>query len=227
MKIERLLYLALIAALGFVLVAKTDFLLRAGKTIGWIPPEEWNPDQLRGAMDVAARTRAAPDGALVLLGDSIVAQVDAALVGADAVNAGLGGDTTRTLLARIPTLRVLDHARAIVLEVGTNDLKYRLPVEIAVDYARLLLALPAAGPVVVIGVLPVDERQVHGRPSLRNDRIGELDRLLETVCAQRAGCRYANPFPAFAGQGDLYSDDGWHLSAKGNRVLAGLMNVAR
>ena len=80
-------------------------------------------------MDQAERDRGVPDRSVLLLGDSIIAQLDPISIGPQIVNFGLAGDTTRTMLRRLPTLRALDRAQGAVIGVGINDLRYRGPAE--------------------------------------------------------------------------------------------------
>lgn len=209
-----LLVLYLLALHGGVLalVVKTDFLVRAGKTLGWLPPEEFTPGFYRAALDQAARAAAlAAPPPVVLLGDSIVAALDPAQVAPGAADFGLGGETTRTLLARLGTLRPAMGARA-VLGVGVNDLKYRDPPQIAADYAKLLAALP---PVVALAPLPVDAAAARGRPYLREARIAALDAAVQAACAARPGCVFVD-----AGDAALHGPDGWHLSPAGSAAVA-------
>src|SRR5260370_10858584 len=118
-----------------VLVLKTNFLQLVGKTLGWLPPEEWSEQMLRSIIEDADRDRSIRPGAVLLIGDSIIGQLDARLIARNAFNFGVGGSTTRTLLARLRVLRSTDSAAAIVLGVGVGDLRFRQVSEILPDYA--------------------------------------------------------------------------------------------
>src|SRR5687767_5766522 len=100
-----LAYAVLLHVLVGVLVAKTDFLPCAGRRLGLVPPEEGFAGLAVAVVEQARRDRAVADAALVVLGDSIAGQIDASRLAGDAVNHGIGGDTTRTLLWRLPVLR--------------------------------------------------------------------------------------------------------------------------
>lgn len=220
-------YLVFLHAALLVLVFKTNFLLLAGETLGVIPPQEWNQDFVARVLEQAETDMTVPPGQVVLVGDSIMAQMDARLLGSDAVNFGIPGDTTHTLFARLPVIRSLQAARAVVLEVGVNDLKFRPVDRIARDYEAVLARLPVSPPVLAVSVLPVDE---HGpaarqRPYLRNERIAALNSEVRRACAARARCRFVDAWPAMA-DSPVHAADGWHLSAEGNRVLADLIRAA-
>lgn len=227
-------YLAALHLLIAVLIVKTNFLLLAGKTLGWIPPEEWNEGLYEKILDQAERDRTVGSGAIVLIGDSIIEQLDARLVSAAAINFGAGGDTTRTLLRRLPTMRSIDSADAVVLGIGVNDFKYRDVPEILVDYERVLRRLGPSRPLVMVSVLPVNERaaEIRGRPYLRNDRIARLNLALRDLCDARVSCRFADVWPAMMNEAEgglrhaLHGSDGWHLSPEGNRMLAQIITTA-
>ncbi len=209
------LYFLALHALVLVLLVKTDFSTRAGKTLGLLPPEEFSEPYYRAVLAQAAQAKTVAPGGWLLLGDSIVAGLDAARVAPGAANFGLAGDTVRTLAARLPTLAVLDGATGIVLGVGVNDLKYRQPSEIGAEYAALLAGLPRV-PILALLPLPVDEAgpAARARPYLRNTRIAAVAEAERTACTARPRC---TPVVAGAVQ---YGPDGWHLLAAGYQALA-------
>lgn len=229
--IAAALYLLALHVFVLVLVVKTDFLTLAGKTLGLLPPEEWTDDFTAQTLTLAERDRALAKGAVVLLGDSIMAEVPAGLVDGRGRNLAIPGDTVRMLSRRLPVLRSLEQAHAIVLGIGVNDLKYRSPTTIAADYAALLMRLPDAVPVIVLSVLPVDETAtvVARRGYLRNAAISDLNARLRAACAARPACRFVDAWPALTdpATGDLraglHGGDGWHLSAGGARELAAVL----
>ena len=221
------LYLALLHGVGAGLLIKSNALLLLGKTLGWLPPEEWSEGYYQAVLAQAALGRTAPSGATVLIGDSIIVQLDAARIGPDVLNYGLSGDTTRTLRARIPTLGVLTAPHRVVIGIGVNDLKYREPAAIAPDAAAVLAALPHGVALILLSPLPVDEAgtAAGARSFLRNARIRALADTMRGVCAAWPECRFLDVWPAFTAplQPPLYGPDGWHLSAAGNAVLADLI----
>ena len=227
-------YLVALHGVVVVLMVKTDFAVRAGKTLGWLPPEEWTERIYRDILLQAAQDPDVAAGSVVLVGDSIIRGVPARAVAANAANFGIGGDTTHTLRARLPLLRSLSAAEAIVVGVGVNDLKYRDGAAIAADYAVLLDGLPRNVPVIVVSVLPVDASavQVIARSYLRNPILRGLNTGLAEMCRQRARCRFLDVWPEMidAASGGLEPSlgggDGWHLSAAGNRVLGRLIRDA-
>ncbi len=225
-RLVLLTYLIVLHAVLVVLVFKTDFLLLTGKTLGFIPPEEFNSQLQAIILQQAEQDLSLPAGEVVLVGDSHIERLDGKL-GAGAVNFGIGGDTTRTLRARLPTLRSVQLSRAVVVEVGVNDLKYRPVEQIVPDYDALFGRLPASVPVLVLSVPPVDPNgaAARHRAYLRNDRIAALNAGIGQVCAAHPQCRFLDAGPALLAR-PCWSADGWHLSEVGDRVLVGLVQDA-
>jgi lysophospholipase L1-like esterase len=216
-------YVLALHVLLLVLLLKTNFLLLAGKTLGWIPPEEWNLPLYAAILAQAEADAGVPDGAVILLGDSIMAQLDPQDIADGAVNFGLGGDTTGTLYRRLAVLRSVARSQAVVVGVGVNDLKYRKVEQIVRDYRQVLARLAAVTRVFVVSVLPVDAagQAARKRPYLRNQTIEALNRGLRMLCLQQRNCRFLDAGPAIAASAsDVYGSDGWHLSVSGRHVLA-------
>jgi lysophospholipase L1-like esterase len=213
-------------ALG-VLVIKTDFLYLAGKTLGWVPPEEWTPRLYAEILKQAELDASVPAGSVILLGDSLIAGLDSRAVSQEAVNFGIGGDTTHTLYSRLPVLRSVSRSRIVVVGVGVNDLKYRAADRIASDYASVLDRMASVPQILALSILPVDEGGLAAadRPYLRNRTIMELNQALRRVCRERANCLFIDAWPVIANAAaDVYSSDGWHLSLAGSRLLAALLH---
>lgn len=228
-------YLAGLHLIAGLALLKTNFLPLVYKSLGyWQPVREWEDFSIQTVLDHAALDRRVPDGAVILLGDSIMAGVPAEVVGPNAVNFGLGGDTTRVLLRRMPVLRSIDRGEAVVIEVGVNDLKYRTPAETAYLYSEILERIPPVTLVIALSVLPVDETNpvVARRSDLRNAAISALNDAIRATCQRRPNCRYLDLWPVVwdTNRGtpvlDNLGTDGWHLSVQGGeRIGAWIRNM--
>lgn len=212
-----------------IALTRTNFLPLAYKSLGyWQAPPEWEDFPIQAVLEHAERDQRVPNGAIVLLGDSIMGGVPAESVGPNAVNFGLGGDTTYLLLRRLPMLRSIERAGAVVIEVGVNDLKYRAPAEAAAFYGDILRRIPASTPVLALSVLPVDETKpvIARRSDLRNANIAALNDAIRAACHHRPNCRYLDLWPLAwdasrgAPRSEWFGPDGWHLSAAGGERMA-------
>lgn len=186
------------------------------------------------------RQRAAriPPGAVVVLGDSIMAALDSGALGADmhnpgVHNLGLGGATTEDALGLLPPPDRLAGARAVVLGVGVNDIGQWPAARTLDNHAQLMHRLAASPALIVVGILPVDEAapMPRTRPMLTNTAIDALNAAIAPRCAARPGCRFLDTKRAMADargtlRADLHSGDGVHLSAAGNALLGALIVAA-
>jgi lysophospholipase L1-like esterase len=220
-----LAYVVLLHLLLGVALLKSNFAFLVAKNIGLLDREEMTVGYYEDLIAQLKEDAALPEGAVVFLGDSMTHDLDIRPLASPAANFGIVGDTTLGLLNRLPLYRSLPRARAVVVAVGVNDLKYRSVPAILSAYRQLIDALPAGIPLVVSAVLPVDEQGVAARERayLRNAAIRELDVGLHALCASRSACTYADATPLLvdpAGNlaAPLSRGDGWHLGPAGNQI---------
>lgn len=233
LRIGVLAYVAGLHALVLVLIFKTDFLTLAGKTLGLIPPAERTLAMYEDLQDLARRGQDVPDGMVIVLGDSIMAALDGAEIGPDVRVFASGGLTSATLGAFLPSLPPLRGARAVILGIGTNDLRFRPEALIARDQAALLAQFRPGMAVILMATLPVRESngEIRRRPHLRNAAIARMNEGLRALCAVRPGCHFVPTLSVMAdARGELdeavHAGDGWHLSPAGSSRLAGLLRAA-
>jgi lysophospholipase L1-like esterase len=220
---------ALHAALLF-LVFKTDFLHRVERQFEDTPfaAQEFDVLSRRWATAFARSDARAKPGAIVFLGDSIMRELDTSSIARHTLNLAIPGETTARLLDRMERYRSIKTARGIVLGVGVNDLHWRPLPEAVANYAKILDLVPDGAPVLMMAVLPVDERvQRH----FRNADIGELNRRLSQLCAEHKNCRFIDPTPSMRDEtGNLrpsaHDGDGIHLSSLGHDLYWNVMNAA-
>ena len=214
-------YLVLVhLGLGFALT-QTDMVNRALLKLGLVPKAEFTPEFMTDMGRLIAADRAAPKGAIVFLGDSHLRRLNLADLPYPSVNLSASGETSARLLARLAHYRSLRDARAIVLGVGINDLMYRDPKEFALNMEQAIHLLPANVPLVVKGVMLVDER---AQRLLHNEDVVALNRTLEALCAAREHCLFVDVTPMLDdGSGNLASGrhvgDGIHLKDDGEALL--------
>jgi lysophospholipase L1-like esterase len=150
---------------------------------------------------------------VVFLGDSIIAEMGVSAVTPNAVNMGVGGDTTAAILARVG--KVPAGATAVVLEGGINDLGNGQDDQVFGNYQKILARLPTDTRIYLVGVLPLDE--THLSPERRalfdNRKIAEVNADLATLCRRYPNCAVIRPLPAL-GPNDTIGD-GIHPNAAG------------
>lgn len=144
-----------------------------------------------------ATDRVAPSGAAIFLGDSIPQRLPASLIAPDAINYGIGSQTTRDLARHVADYAAAQDARIIYLMIGLND----LGAGEAPDFEAVLSALPTDVPLVWTGVTPAEN--VQG--------IDAANEAVASLCIQRGTCTYVPPPASW----DDLDTDGRHLKPSG------------
>ena len=176
---------------------------------------------------------------VVFIGDSIVARWDleSSFPGQGYLNRGIGWQTTSQVVLRMHQDVVDLHPKAVVIEVGTNDItgifggvsipemqsNYRAMYEIAASNGiRVLFA----------SLLPVNEYSKQGKAlhvlTLHPpEKIKELNQWLRGFCSEHS-LPFLDYYSAMADdrgflRSDL-SDDGVHPNVRGYSVMANVLN---
>lgn len=165
-------------------------------------------------------------GAVLFVGSSSIQGLDVGAVADRAVNLGIGSDTVAGVLERWPA-RAVEHARAVVLAIGFNDLADQPVAAVRDRFAELLARIPADLPVVISGIQSIGAAASARRPGL-DARIVELNQAYRSLCAGRPRCRYVDTGLALArcpGE-PVHEPDGVHLGAAGYRCWKAALRAA-
>ncbi|WP_159931143.1 GDSL-type esterase/lipase family protein [Oceanicoccus sp. KOV_DT_Chl] len=170
-----------------------------------------------------------PAGATLFIGDSVTQGLATSAIADVSVNFGIGSDTTLGVIKRLPFYKSIDRAKAVVIAIGVNDLKYRDNNSIVQNYQKILNYLPVDMPVVVSAILPVDER-VESMP-LTNERIIKLNAAIKALARNYKNVVFVDARDLLQGDaGSLkkafHTGDGVHLSAAGYQVWISLLRNA-
>ncbi len=159
-------------------------------------------------------------GSLVFLGDSHMEQCEwqELLPLLKVYNRGIGGETTASLLARLP--QTLGHASSlhIFLQSGINDLFAEIPVDsIVANHARILEFAKSRN----ISLKPTLVFYLRFKPDL-NVRVKTLNQKLKKLYSSH-GIKAIDLNPRIS-EGECllknYSNDGVHLNAAGYKIWA-------
>jgi lysophospholipase L1-like esterase len=170
----------------------------------------------------------ATPGAVVFIGDSILATLPVHTLASNAINFSIGGDTTTGVLYRIPRYSSIQQAKAIVLSVGINDIGKNSNANIIQRYQQILALLPPHIPIVFNCVLPIDQRVFTARD---NGRIRSLNQMIQAMprgnrrlvivdCYDDLLDASGNLNPAY------HTGDGLHLNPEGQQVLCAALRLA-
>jgi len=182
------LYLALIHIFVLFLLIKTDFKERFLAKIGFeqLKPEISNYYKTILAFQLRMDGNI-PEGSVLFFGDSNTQGLCVSAIIDNAVNLGIGKDTTLGVLKRIPLYNSVEEARAIVLAIGINDIFRRSNKEIIENYKEIISKLPEKTPKFVSAIFPVDGdvKGING-----NRRIVEINSELEKLCSSTENCYF-------------------------------------
>lgn len=151
------------------------------------------------------------DGAVVFIGDSQTVALPTSRFPGPTENFGIGSDTVVGALSRTRQYR-LEKARAVVLQIGGNDLPTKDLVTFAHNYRALLDAIPAHVPIVAVAAFPGPERGVP-----------EINQIIRQGCATRSKCHFLSINNRLSDKDgnirrEFVTDDGIHLSSAGYAV---------
>ena len=172
----------------------------------------------------------APECSVVFFGASQIQGLLVSAITCPALNFGIGGDTTEGLLERLPRYVSPQSARAIVLNIGGNDLRDLSVERAASSFDKVLGMLPPKVPLLVLAILPVDETEPRlGWPS--NAKIKLLNQRLAAFCARRVGCVFLDAATGVTDKNgmlkkSLHTGDGLHLNKTGRSIWKGLIKKA-
>ena len=169
--------------------------------------------------------RGSSDGRIVFLGSSTFQGLDTSSITPVGVNLSVGGDTLSNLVRRSSQYKSLETARAVVINIGLNDLMQTCNQH-ETKIQSLLSLVPAATPIVLVGVqfvsaarkqLVCDGVSLSAMISVFNDQ------LLQ-ACNDRKPCRFVeNPTVGAldeAARLEMMEADGIHLSRAGYIILS-------
>jgi lysophospholipase L1-like esterase len=171
--------------------------------------------------------------ALVFLGDSITGgwgdDFGGHFPGSHLANRGIGGDTTRGMLYRLPEDVVALQPRGVVILAGTNDLEENADTAATAENVRSILAAlhhaDAQLPVVLCEIFPSTAK--HNRPP---HRIQALNRLYREIASGDSRITLVETWSIFAdANGDAREEefpDLLHPNHLGYAKWAGALNPA-
>jgi len=227
MKKLGIIYFVMLHAVLAGVLWKSDFAGRVDRHFGGTAASPEITDYFRRTLSYHARSvDAVPDGSVIFIGDSIVQGLAVAAVHPLSINYGIGSDTTKGVLDRLPIyMPALERARTIVLAIGINDIRYRSADDSIQNYIRILDTLPQDRRVVVSAILPIDE---SSRVELagRKEWINRFNTSLRRITDARELVMFVDSATALDTDGDgrldpsLHDGDGVHLNSAGNIVWA-------
>lgn len=164
-----------------------------------------------------------PTNAVIFIGDSITQGLNTSAITEPTANYGIGGDTTVGIIERLNTYQSINNARAVVIAIGINDIKYRENDIILNNYKTIIGMIPSHVPIVISAVHPIDERVRNDANGFNESRIKPLNKELKNYSLNSERLFYVDTTDQLIdSSGNLdpkYHDlDGVHLNSEGNAV---------
>ncbi len=211
-------YLILIHILLLVLIIKSDTYQEISRH--WQQPKESFD---RCYHNIAAFYRRVDknvkNGSVIFIGDSLIQGMAVTSVTPNAVNFGIGEDTTLGVLARIKHYDSIETTKQLVIAIGHNDLKYRTPVIIAKNIENIILSVPRTIPITLSAILPITEQFVS---YTSNAQIAQLNQHVALMASKFPNVNFININDKLMDDSGLkaifHLGDGVHLSKKGYHV---------
>lgn len=176
-----------------------------------------------------------PKGCIVFIGDSITSKLDLrTVVDTFTVNYSISSDSTVGALWRIPQYQNLNSAGAIVLAIGVNDLTYINDDNLISNYGEILDLLPHSVPVIISGILPLNEDIVKQSNltyvtgyKATNARIKVVNNRIRDLCKRYTDVSFIDATETLIDEkGNLRKEntlDGIHLNPLGYKVWAAFL----
>jgi len=162
---------------------------------------------------------ALPDGIIAFIGDSHFQAMPVNFIVPEAVNLGIGGDTIQGVTKRLKGYKKLNTAKAIVLNIGVNNLSNGYtPETLKVPTEQMLKNLPDK-PLLWVAVPPIDESTFE---FTTNKDIAAYNNHIQQLCEARKNCVFSSFPESLLREDGLSSNyhigDGLHLNGAGYKV---------
>lgn len=157
-----------------------------------------------------------PENTVLVMGDSMVQGMAVSSIHPNAVNFGIGSETSLETLSRLRSYAPLEQAACVIVVTGVNDVLNQ-NTEHTFEHLKVIIrTLPSTKPIFISQLLPVDET-IASRQGL-NKRIEKINQQileLQNHDTQVYVLRYNTIFGRDGLDKNLHRGDGLHLNAKG------------
>ncbi|MFT5677271.1 MAG: lysophospholipase L1-like esterase [Paraglaciecola sp.] len=158
---------------------------------------------------------------VVFIGDSLVQGLAVSEICPNAVNFGIGHDTTEGVLQRLPHYQSIQKAEALVIAVGFNDLNKIDNLTLLANFDAILETIDDRVAIFISAIHPVDEQLVN-HSQISNQRIQAINLQLAKKASGKNSINFSSVYAKLSKNGKLDSryhvGDGIHLNKEGNAL---------
>jgi lysophospholipase L1-like esterase len=158
---------------------------------------------------------AVPAGSVIFLGDSNFQSMPVSAVAPHAVNFAISWQRSDQLLASMEDYHSLGRAGAVVVMVGTNDVRQGRAADLDARYHAILAGVPAGVPVVMSSIAP-----------MRGIDVRQQNQEARAACAADSRCTFVDAFAVLSNKQGMLRDDGVHLTPAGYAALTPMLRDA-
>jgi lysophospholipase L1-like esterase len=158
-----------------------------------------------------------PNGSILFFGDSITQGLCVNAITEKGINFGIGRDSTSSLANRIGKYKSIRKASAIVITIGTNDIRTLSDEDILTSYRLILSELPNNIPIIINAIFPVGasikKENLKAKITKLNIELKKLSSFMKNSYFMNTGLKMIDH------NGNLKSEyhigDGIHLNSAG------------
>jgi len=215
----RKFYIFLVHIILVILIIKSDYIFQLKSKLGIKNIDPELTYIYKNTLTFHQRVdKNIPKKSIYFIGDSMVQGLAVTAIIDNAINFGIGQDTTLGVINRIPLYTSLKYAKLIVIAIGVNDLVSRNNQQIINNYKHIIRIIPKNVPVLFSSVLPVKRKDLS-----INSRIGRLNKRLKIICSKADRTYFLDISSLIEdSQGNLdnkyHIGDGLHLNKLGNQL---------
>jgi len=215
------LYLILIHLFIVIVFVKTDVFTRIKSKLGVEVIREEIPFDYYKKLTFHKRIdKNVAEGSIIFIGDSLMKGLAVSAIYPQSVNYGIGFDTTLGVLSRINEYKSIKQAKAVILAIGINDLRWRSNSEIIQNYRKIIEILNGTR-IVISSILPIDEIVSHRIG--QNKRIININKGLRKIDKENSKVYFLDMAKHLSDnnkqlRNEFHIGDGVHLNKLGNSV---------
>ena len=222
-------YLVALHAIVFVCLTKTNLIEKIQSKFSSEIIDNTQSKYYRSLVAFHARIdNNLPNNSIIFIGDSHIQGLAISAVTEPSANYGIGKDTTTGVIKRLPQYTALNHAKAVVLAIGFNDLVFSSPQQIGLNLEQLVQAIPGDYPIYLNAVFPVGDWLPDAQNI--NRKIVKVNAYYQELANIRKRVHYLQTFNDNAYQIGLSHQfllsDGIHLSKEGNQAWISMLKEA-
>jgi len=154
------------------------------------------------------------------IGDSLIQGMAVNSIHPKAVNFGIGHDTINGVLERVLTYQAMRNAKAVVISVGINDLRYNSVEVTLTSYRTLLEKISFRSNLYIHSILPIDSNVLGKNLQMKVTHFNQKLLKLASEFTNTHVLKHSKKLVNSKGhlKSSLHLGDGLHLNSRGYNI---------